>query len=141
MTPGEDPPVTLEDPDAGGLPAILAALLTAAVADPAKAAMLARTRGTVSIRVPDVDMAVTLRFTPGRCRVDTRELPGADLRLTMDSSLLLGLSRVPLLAGFPSVLTAEGRGVVRDILAGRLRIGGLAHLGLLRRLTLLLHLD
>jgi hypothetical protein len=48
---------------------------------------------------------------------------------------------VPLLAGFPSVLTAEGRGVVRDILAGRLRIGGLAHLGLLRRLTLLLHLD
>jgi hypothetical protein len=133
--------VVLEDPDAGGLPAILAALLTAAVADPAKAALLSRTTGTVGIRVPDADLAVVLRFGGGHCRIGGGDPGAADLRLTMDSALLLGLSRVPLFGGLPSPWAPQGRAVLRDLAARRLRIGGLTHLRLLRRVTLLLHLD
>ncbi|MHB8449333.1 MAG: hypothetical protein ACYDAQ_02525 [Mycobacteriales bacterium] len=130
--------VVLVDPQAEGLPAMIAGLISAAVAEPAGAALLDRMRGTVTITLPDAEVSVGLHFAGGSVRVSAHPLTPSKLRLTMDSDRLLGLSSVPLLAGLPSVLTSAGRAVTLDMLTGKVRIAGLRHLTLLRQLTTLL---
>lgn len=130
--------VVLADPQAEGLPAMIAGLISAAVAEPPGVALLDRMRGTVTITVPDAEVSVGLRFTGGRVQVSASPVQPCLLQLSMDSDRLLALSGVPLLAGLPSVLTPAGRQVIRDILSGKIRIAGLRHVTLLRQLTTLL---
>jgi hypothetical protein len=64
---------------------------------------------------------------------------GADVRIEGDSVRLVGLSTVPIRLGLPDLTRKEGRAVIRDLIAGRLRIRGLmAHPGKLARLSKLL---
>ena len=130
--------VVLADPDAAGLDAMLAALVTGAIADPAKAALLDRMAGSVTIVVPDAEVEVGLRFSHGTCRVESGPIPGSTITLTMPSDVLLELSTIPLLAGLPSVLHPAGRAFTRKLLTGQVRIGGIQHLGLLTQLNQLL---
>ncbi|HVF21300.1 MAG TPA: hypothetical protein VNA14_13820 [Mycobacteriales bacterium] len=130
--------VVLADPEAAGLDAMLAGLVTAAIADPAKAALLDRMVGTVTIHVPDAEVEVGLRFSGGTCRVESGPIPGSTITLTMPSDVLLELSNLPLLAGMPSLLHPGGRAFAIKVLTGKVRIGGLQHVGLLTQLNQLL---
>lgn len=132
--------VVLADPDGAGLAAMLAGLLEAAITQPAKAALLEKMRGTVTIDVPDAEVAVGLRFSGGTCRVESAEIPGSTVRITMPADRVLGMSTIPLLLGLPSVLTPDGRAFTKDVLRGTVRIRGLRHLGLITRLNRLLAL-
>ncbi len=132
--------VVLADPDAAGLDAMLAGLIEAAIADPAKAAVLDAMRGTITISVPDAGVEVGLRFAHGTCRVESGPIPGATVLLSMPSDVLLDLPSVPLLAGLPSVLTPGGRAFARKVLTREVTIGGLRHIGLLTQLNRLLTL-
>jgi hypothetical protein len=132
--------VVLAHPEGGGLDAMIAGLLGAAVEDPAKATLLDSMRGGVTIVVPDAEVEVGLRFDGGVCTVTPRGVPGSDLQITMASDVLLGLSTVPLLLGLPSVLSADGRAFTRKLLTREVRIRGLRHVLLLTQLTRLLSL-
>jgi hypothetical protein len=93
----------------------------------------------VGIEAPDAGVAVTLRIDPGRVLIDGGIDAGVQLRVSADSDRLLGLIAAPLRLGLPDVFTAEGREVLVDVLARRVRIGGMiSHLRRLARLTMLL---
>lgn len=130
--------VVLDDPDAAGLDAMLAALLTAAIEDPGKARTLDAMNGTVTIAVPDAEVEVGLRFSGGVCRVRDGAIPGSQVRIEMPSATLMGFSTIPLLYGLPSPLSAAGRAFDLALLKREVRIGGLRHLTLIRRLNTLL---
>ncbi len=126
------------DPDQAGLHTMLVGLLAGAIEDPAKAAILDRMTGTVTITLPDVDVRVGLRFRSGVCRVHAGPIPGSKVHLEMPSGTLLGMASVPLLAGLPSPLSPDGRDFARQLLTRRVRIQGLRHIGLLTGLNRLL---
>jgi hypothetical protein len=132
--------VVLADPDAAGLDAMLAALLASAIERPDKARVLDAMNGTVTIRVPDAEVEVGLRFSGGVCRVHSGPIPGAKVRIEMPSDTLLAFSTIPLLYGLPSPLTPQGRAFAVQMVKREVRIGGLQHLTLIRRLNTLLSL-
>lgn len=132
--------VVLVDPENGGLDAMLAGLLSAAVQKPEKARVLDAMNGTATIVVPDAEVEVGLRFGNGVCQVYPEAIPGSKVRIEMPSETLLGFSTVPLLYGLPSVLTPEGRAFTTKMLKREVKIGGLWHLTFVRQLNTLLSL-
>lgn len=132
--------VVLDDPDAGGLDAMLGGLLASAVEQPAKAAILDRMRGTVTIAVPDAEVEVGLRFGNGVCTVYRNAIPGSKVRIEMPSDTLMGFSTIPLMYGLPSLRAPEGRAFNLALLKREVRITGLWHLTLVRQLNTLLSL-
>jgi len=132
--------VVLADPENGGLDAMLAGLLTAAIEQPAKAAMLDSMNGTVTIAVPDAEVEVGLRFSGGVCRVHPEAIPGSKVRIEMPSDTLLGFSTIPLMLGMPSVLTPAGRAFTKQVLTRSVKISGLRHVKLITQLNTLLSL-
>jgi hypothetical protein len=97
-------------------------------------------RPTVAVlEAPDADVAVFVRIAPQEVRVGDGDVPDAHLRIRADSGRLLDLTTAPLRFGLPDLLSPEGRSIVRELLARRLRIGGLLrHPSRLVRLTRLL---
>lgn len=132
--------VVLADPENGGLDAMLAGLLTAAIEQPAKATMLDAMNGTVTIAVPDAEVEVGLRFSGGVCRVHPGAIPGSRVRIEMPSDTLMAFSTIPLLLGMPSVLTPAGRAFTKQVLTREVRISGLRHVRLVTQLNTLLSL-
>lgn len=132
--------VVLTDPENGGLDAMLAGLLSAAIEQPAKARVLDATNGTVTIAVPDAEVEVGLRFGNGVCQVSPAGIPGSKVRIEMPSDVLMSFSTIPLLYGLPSVLTPEGRAFTTKLLKREVRISGLWHLTLVRQVNTLLSL-
>ena len=95
--------------------------------------------GVITIVAPDAGVAVTLRLGRDRVLVSDGAADDATLRITAISERLLALTAAPLRFGLPDVITPEGRAIVRDLLAGRIRIRGLfAHPRRLARISLLL---
>jgi hypothetical protein len=88
---------------------------------------------------PDAGVIVYLRIGGTGVRVGDGDVPDANLRIRADSEQLLSLTTAPLRLGLPDMARPEGRAVVRELLARRLRIRGLlAHPRRLARLTMLL---
>lgn len=135
------PTVSLAGDDVEGLPRMIADLIQSNTgSDPAKARLLERSRGAVQIDVPEAEVTVGLKFVPGTVTVSSAPVPGADVRITSNAETLLRLSGVPLRFGLPDPLTADGRAVVRAVLAGRLRVRGLPwRLGMLTTTSRLLN--
>ena len=125
-------------PDAAGLDAMLAALLSAAIEQPAKARVLDAMNGTVTIDVPDAEVAVGLAFADGTCTVSNGAIAGSTVRIEMASDTLMGFSTIPLMWGLPSLLSPAGRTFNLQLLKRDVKIGGLWHLTLIRQLNTLL---
>jgi hypothetical protein len=132
--------VVLVDPEAGGLDAMLAALLSSAAEKPEKARVLDAMNGTVTIAVPDAEVEVGLRFGKGICQVYPHAIPGSKVRIEMPSETLMGFSTIPLMLGMPSLRTPEGRAFTKQVLKREVRISGLWHVRLVTQLNTLLSL-
>jgi len=134
--------VVLADPAASGLDAMIAAVLTEALKQPEKVALLAEMRGTVTLTIPDQDAEVGVRFADGVATVLPSGIPGAMVRLTVPSTVLMAMGTVtPLpLGGLPSPLTPGGRGLYTALLTRSMRVGGIRHLKLLGQFSTLLRL-
>jgi hypothetical protein len=128
--------VTGEEPS--GLASMLAELIDLNLStDPGRAALLRPS--VVVLDAPDAEVTVFLRIAPGSVRVGDGDVPDAHLRIRADAERLLDLTTVPLRVGLPDVARPEGRAVVGDLLARRLRIRGLLlHPIRLARITRLL---
>ena len=93
----------------------------------------------VTIEAPDAGVGVTLRVDPGRILVADGAASGAQIAISADGPRLLELAAAPLRFGLPDPLRPDGRAVLRDVLARRVRIRGMiSHPRLVSRLTMLL---
>lgn len=130
--------VLMADPDPSGLAMVLTGLLEQnLVRDPARARLLRPS--LVSIAARDAGVTVTLHLRPGRVVARDGADPRALLAIAADSDRLMALIAVPLRLGLPDPMTATGRGLMRDVVMRRIRIGGLLHHPVrLARLTALL---
>jgi hypothetical protein len=90
----------------------------------------------VSIEVTDLELAITLSFRGDRCTIrdGVQGEPKVRIRCDSDSFNKLGLLRIGPF-GLPVYVDGPGREVVRAMLGGRLRIGGMHHLNTLNRVT------
>ena len=130
--------VTVSGQEPSGLASMLAELIRTNLSkDPARAALLRPS--VVVLDAPDAEVTVFLRIAPDEVRVGDGDVPDAHLRIRADAVRLLDLTTVPLRFGFPDVGRPEGRAVLGDLLARRLRIRGLLrHPVRLARVTRLL---
>jgi hypothetical protein len=130
--------VTVVGPEPSGLASMVAELIEQNLARDPERRLLLR-RSVAVLDAPDAEVTVFLRIDPGRVRVGDGDVPDAHVRIRADSGRLLDLTTAPLRLGLPDLLAPEGRAIVRDLLAGRLRIRGLMrHPRRLARLTKLL---
>lgn len=130
--------VAVVGPEPSGLASMVAELIEQNLArDPERRRLLGRS--VVVLDAPDADVTVFLRIAPEGVRIGDGDVPDAHLRIRADSGRLLDLTTAPLRFGLPDMLSPEGRSIVGDLLARRLRIRGLLRHPLrLARLTKLL---
>ena len=130
--------VTFRRDDPVGLVAIVGDLLAANLArDPGRRRLL-RDESSALLAI-DAEVGVTVRCTPWGALVTAGADPGARVVVAASAGGLLRLAAAPLRFGLPDALTPEGRAVLADILAGRVRVRGLLRrLPAVRRLTMLL---
>jgi hypothetical protein len=94
---------------------------------------------TFSISAPDVDVAVSIRFSAAGVQVRNGIVGKPDVRIESDSETLIGLSTAPLRFGLPDATKKEGRAVIGKMLSRALRVrGAVTHSGKLARLNKLL---
>lgn len=90
----------------------------------------------VVIEITDLDLVVTLSFEGDRCTVRDGVHGKPRVRLRTDSDTFNGLSLVHIGPfGLPVYVDSAGRTVLKAMLSGRLRIGGMHHLNTLNRVT------
>ena len=130
--------VDLERAGASGLAEILGDLIQQNLTrDPERSRLLRR--AVVSIVAIDAEVGVTLHIGPGRVSIVDGVDDAAQIGITATSADLLALTDVPLRLGLPDPLRREGRRVLGDVLARRVRIRGMmSHPRRLARLTMLL---
>ena len=130
--------VTVHGDEPSGLASMLAELIRTNLSTyPGRVAL--HRRSVVVLDAPDAEVTVFLRIDPSGVRVGDGDVPDAHLLIRADAERVLDLTTVPLRFGFPDVGRAEGRAVVGDLLARRLRIRGLLrHPVRLARVTRLL---
>ena len=129
---------TVVGPEPSGLASMVAELIEQNLArDPERRRLLHRS--VVVLDAPDAEVTVFLRMDRDGVRVGDGDVPDAHLRIRSDSGRLLDLTTAPLRFGLPDLLSSEGRSIVGDLLARRVRIRGLLRHPLrLARLTQLL---
>ncbi len=127
------------DAEPNGLASMLGGLIEGNLkAHPEREALLSK-GATYSIVAPDVGVAVSLRFSPGKVQVRNDEVAKPNVRVETDSETLIGLSSVPLKFGLPDAMTKEGREVNKKLMKRQLKVKGLLrHPGKLARLNKLL---
>ena len=120
-----------------GLANILFELLRQNIARmPEKINDLQRLNMTVGILANDIDVAVLLRFQNGQLIIDGNISEEPEIKITTDSETILDLSRIRIIGGLPYYFDETGRGIIKKLLSGRLKIRGLfAHPIKLTRLT------
>ena len=130
--------VQYADAEPSGLATLVGGLIEQNLArDPARQRLLRPS--LASIVAPDAGVGITLRIDPGRVLVIGGQDPRAPVAVSADSERLLALTAAPLRFGLPDPLRPQGRAVIGDILAGRVRVRGMiSHPLRLARLTMLL---
>jgi hypothetical protein len=109
-----------------GLALMLADLLSQNLEQhPEKNKHFRRLKGSVCITAKDAEVALTLVFEGGSCRVLDGAQDKPKLSIETDSEAVLGLSTVPLRAGLPDIFDKQGRAMLGQILSGKIKIKGL----------------
>ncbi len=123
--------------DENGLANILFELLRQNIARmPEKINDLQRLNTTVGILANDIDVSVLLRFQNGKLIIDGKISEEPEIKITTDSETILELSRIRIIGSLPYYFDETGRGIIKKLLRGRLKIRGLfAHPIKLTRLT------
>lgn len=92
---------------------------------PRKDADFRKLAASVSMEVPDAEVAITLEFSRGTLLVHEGQRVGAHLRIRADSTTLLALPLVRISAGLPNLFSPESSALRNGLLTGGVRIGGM----------------
>ena len=112
--------------DENGLANILFELLRQNIARmPEKINDLQRLNTTVGILANDIDVSVLLRFQNGKLIIDGKISEEPEIKITTDSETILELSRIRIIGSLPYYFDETGRGIIKKLLRGRLKIRGL----------------
>ena len=132
--------VEYADAEPNGLAEMLGGLIQANLEQHPERASLLRKPALIAINAPDAEVSVTITLLPSKVTVrNGRPSRPPQLDVTAESTTLIELSSVPLRFGLPDSMTKEGREVNKKLLAGRLKVKGMAmHLGTLTRFNKLL---
>jgi hypothetical protein len=96
----------------------------------------------ISIEARDAEVTITLVFRRGSLYIYNGVHGFADISLSSDSATILELSLAKMLFGLPNLLDSAGRKMVKKILTGELKVGGLLRRpGQLVRLTRLMSVN
>lgn len=131
--------VQFPDGEPNGLVAMLGAVIEGNLAAHPELERLLARPASYAIVAPDVDVAVSIRLSPGTVALRSGVVGKPEVMVIADSETLVGLSSVPLRFGLPDPTTKEGREVNRKLLSRQLRVKGLVrHPRKLARLNKLL---
>jgi hypothetical protein len=137
---GEAPEIVYADgeDDASPMGAMLAGLISANIEqNPERWDDFHKLSGTsVSIEVPDIEEALTLTFAGDDLVVRNGKRGRPAVSITADSDVVMALNLVktgPM--GMPNYFDEAGRNVVRALLNGKLKIGGMWRVDTLNRVT------
>ncbi|MEA2647005.1 MAG: hypothetical protein QOE92_2088 [Chloroflexota bacterium] len=124
--------------EASPMAAMLAGLITANVEQhPERWDDFHKLSGTsVSIEVPDIEEALTLTFAGNDLVVRNGRRGRPAVSITAQSEVVMALNLLkegPL--GMPNYFDENGRNVVRALLSGKLKIGGMWRIDTLNRVT------
>ena len=124
--------------EASPMAAMLAGLITANVEQhPERWDDFHKLSGTsVSIEVPDIEEALTLTFAGDDLVVRSGKRGRPAVSIRADSEVVMALNLLkegPL--GMPNYFDENGRNVVRALLSGKLKIGGMWRVDTLNRVT------
>ena len=116
--------VVLLDTEPRGLAEMLAGLVSANLArHPERAALLRP--AVVELDAVDADVTITVRMHPGRVEIANGRAGAADIEIHAPSQGLLALPAAPLRFGLPDPMRPQGRAVLREVAARRVRISGM----------------
>lgn len=122
-----------------GLAAIIADLIEGNLqTEPERGRLLRGPQRRVQITAQDLDADVSLTLGDDKAEVSEGRFEKPQLWILTDSLTLLDLPNARLLGGLPSIADKTGRDVVKKILSGKLKIRGIARIGLVRRVQMLL---
>ena len=79
----------------------------------------------VVIVAKDIDITVTLAFNKGRLTVFDGMAGEADLKIIADHETILELSLIKISMGLPNYFDRNGRDILKKLLLGNLKIGGM----------------
>ena len=137
---GEAPEIVYADgeDEASPMAAMLAGLITANIEqNPERWDDFHKLSGTsVSIEVPDIEEALTLTFAGDDLVVRNGKRGRPAVSITADSDVVMALNLVktgPM--GMPNYFDEAGRNVVKALLNGKLKIGGMWRVDTLNRVT------
>lgn len=129
--------ILAEGDNASGLASMMGTLLAQNVERvPQKYEDFRRVNADVLIDVKDLGEAITLSFSGERCTIHNGRSGRPRVGIVTDSDTLMGLSMLHIGAlGLPNYFDDAGRGVLRAMRTGRLRIRGMHHIQTLNRIT------
>ena len=79
----------------------------------------------VVIVAKDIDITVTLSFKRGELTIYNGIIGKADLKIIADHDVILDLSLVNILKGFPNFFDKTGRAILKKLFLGNLKIEGM----------------
>ena len=93
--------------------------------NPQKLSSFEALHSNVVIVARDIDITVTLAFRKGELTIYNDIVRKADLTIIADHDAILDLSLINIFLGLPNYFDKVGRGILRRLLLGNLKIKGL----------------
>ena len=93
--------------------------------NPQKLSSFETLHSNVVIVARDIDITVTLAFRKGELTIYNDIVGKADLTIIADHDAILDLSLINIFLGLPNYFDKVGRGILKKLLLGNLRIKGL----------------
>ena len=92
---------------------------------PPKALSFQALESNVVIVARDINVAVSLVFKGGELKIYNGIIGKADLKIIADHEVILDLSLINIVKGFPNFFDKTGRAILKKVLFGNLKIEGM----------------
>ncbi len=103
---------------------------------PEKINDIQRLNTIVSLSANDIDVSAFLKFADGKLMIEDKASGIPEIEITTDSETILDLCRIRIISSLPYYFDETGRGIIKKLFTGRLKIRGLfAHPIKLTRFT------
>jgi len=107
------------------LAGMLAQMLEVSLERPEKEKVFNNLKARVFMYISDMDLGMTMDFDRGKLVVHGEKVGKPDISIVTDSETLLELIYINILFGVPNFFDETGRGLVKKLIKGDLKIKGM----------------